>query len=136
MTAAVPKTAALTDRSRSETIPAFHDQEEIALPKYLFRASYTADGAKGLISEGGSGRVDAAARVAEGLGGKLESYYFAFGEDDVVGILDLPDNVSMAAVNLTISATGLVNTKTTVLLTPEEVDEAARKSVSYRGPGD
>lgn len=106
------------------------------MPKYLFQASYTAEGVKGLISEGGSGRVEVAARLAEGLGGKLESYYFAFGEDDVVGILDLPDDVSMAAVNLTVGATGLVNTKTTVLLTPEEVDEAARKSVSYRGPGE
>ena len=106
------------------------------MPKYLFRATYTAEGAKGLISEGGSGRVEEAARLAEGLGGKLESYYFAFGEDDVVGILDLPDNVSMAAVNMTVGATGLVNTKTTVLLTPEEVDDAARRSVSYRGPGE
>jgi uncharacterized protein with GYD domain len=106
------------------------------MPKYLFRASYTAEGAKGLISEGGSSRVEVAARLAEGLGGRLESYYFAFGEDDVVGILDLPDQVSMAAVNMTVGATGLVNTKTTVLLTPEEVDEAARKSVPFRGPGD
>jgi uncharacterized protein with GYD domain len=106
------------------------------MPKYLFRASYTAEGAKGLISEGGSSRVEVAARLAEGLGGRLEFYYFAFGEDDVVGILDLPDQVSMAAVNMTVGATGLVNTKTTVLLTPEEVDEAARKSVPFRGPGD
>lgn len=106
------------------------------MPKYLFQASYTADGVKGLISEGGSGRVETAARLAEGLGGKLESYYFAFGEDDVVGILDLPDNVSMAAVNMTVSASGLVNSKTTVLLTADELDEAARKSVSYRGPGE
>ena len=106
------------------------------MAKYLFRASYTAEGAKGLISEGGSGRVEVAASLAEGLGGKLESYYFAFGEDDVVGVLELPDNVSMAAVNMTVGATGLVNTKTTVLLTPEEVDDAARRSVSYRGPGE
>jgi uncharacterized protein with GYD domain len=106
------------------------------MPKYLFRASYTAEGAKGLISEGGSSRVEVAARLAEGLGGRLEFYYFAFGEDDVVGILDLPDQVSMAAVNMTVGATGLVNTKTTVLLTPEEIDEAARKSVPFRGPGD
>jgi uncharacterized protein with GYD domain len=106
------------------------------MPKYLFRASFTADGAKGLLSEGGSGRMEVAARLAEGLGGKLESYYFAFGEDDVVGILELPDNVSMAAVNLTVAATGLVDTRTTALLTPEELDEAARKSVSYRGPGE
>ena len=106
------------------------------MPKYLFRASFTADGAKGLLSEGGSGRMEVAARLAEGLGGKLESYSFAFGEDDVVGILELPDNVSMAAVNLTVAATGLVDTRTTALLTPEELDEAARKSVSYRGPGE
>jgi uncharacterized protein with GYD domain len=126
----------LTDRHSGERIPASHEQEEIALPKYLFRASYTPEGAKGLISEGGSGRMEVAARLAERLGGKLESYYFAFGEDDVVGILDLPDNVSMAAVNMTVGATGLVNTKTTVLLTPEEVDDAARRSVTYRGPGE
>jgi uncharacterized protein with GYD domain len=106
------------------------------MPKYLFRSSYTAEGVKGLISEGGSGRVEAAAKLAEGLGGKVECYYFAFGEDDVVGIIDFPDNVSMAAVSMTVGATGLVNTKTTVLLTPEEVDEAVRKSVSYRGPGE
>jgi hypothetical protein len=82
----------------------------------------------------GSGVTPCGGRV--GLGGKLQSYYFAFGEDDVVSILDLPDNMWMAAMNMTIGATGLVNTKTIVLLTPEEVDEDARKSVAYRAPGD
>ncbi len=105
------------------------------MPRYLIQASYTAEGAKGVISEGGSGRRDAIAKLAEGLGGKMECLYFAFGDDDVVTIVDLPDHVSAAAVGLTVSASGLVRTRTTVLLTPEEVNEAAQKSVSYRGPG-
>jgi uncharacterized protein with GYD domain len=105
------------------------------MPKFLINASYTAEGAKGVIAEGGSSRRDAVAKVAESLGGKVESFHFAFGDDDVVTILDFPDNVSAAAVSMTVGASGLVSTKTTVLLSPEEVDEAARKSVSYRGPG-
>jgi uncharacterized protein with GYD domain len=105
------------------------------MPKFLIHASYTAEGAKGVISKGGSDRREAVAKVAEQLGGTLESFYFAFGDDDVVTILDVPDNVSAAAVSMTVSASGLVSTRTTVLLSPEEVDEAARKSVSYRGPG-
>jgi uncharacterized protein with GYD domain len=105
------------------------------MPKYLIHASYSSDGAKGVISEGGSSRRDAIAKLAEELDGKLECFYFAFGDDVVVTILDFPDNVTVAAVSMTVSASGLVSTKTTVLLTPEEVDEAARKSVAYRGPG-
>jgi uncharacterized protein with GYD domain len=105
------------------------------MPRYLIHASYTAEGAKGVISEGGSGRRDAIAKLAEGLGGKMECLYFAFGDDDVVTIVDFPDNVSAAAVGLTVSASGLVRTRTTVLLTPEELNDAAQKSVSYRGPG-
>jgi uncharacterized protein with GYD domain len=105
------------------------------MPRYLIQASYTAEGAKGVISEGGSGRRDAIAKLAEGLGGKMECLYFAFGDDDVVTIVDFPDHVSAAAVGLTVSASGLVRTRTTVLLTPEDVNEAAQKSVSYRGPG-
>ncbi|MGZ4249431.1 MAG: GYD domain-containing protein [Solirubrobacteraceae bacterium] len=105
------------------------------MPKYLIHASYTSEGARGLISEGGTGRRDAIARLAEGLGGKLECFYFAFGNDDVVTIIDFPDNESAAAVSMTIGASGLVSIKTTVLLTPEEVDGAGRKSVAYRGPG-
>lgn len=105
------------------------------MPKYLIHARYSSDGAKGVISEGGSSRRDAIATLAEELGGKLDCFYFAFGDDDVVTILDFPDNVTVAAVSMTVGASGLVSTKTTVLLTPEEVDEAARKSVAYRGPG-
>jgi uncharacterized protein with GYD domain len=105
------------------------------MPKYLVQASYTAEGAQGLISEGGSGRRDAIVKLAESLGGTLECLYFAFGDDDVVTVIDLPEAESAAAVSMTIAATGLVRTKTTVLLTPEEVDNAARKSVAYRAPG-
>jgi uncharacterized protein with GYD domain len=105
------------------------------MPKFLIHASYTAEGAKGVISKGGSDRREAVAKVAEELGGKVEMFYFAFGDHDVVTILDLPDNVSAAAVSMTVGASGLVDIRTTVLLSPEEVDEAARKSVSYRGPG-
>jgi uncharacterized protein with GYD domain len=105
------------------------------MPKFLIHARYNAEGAKGVMSEGGSGRRDAIAKVAEALGGKLESFYFAFGDDDVITVLDFPDNVSAAAVSMTVGASGLVSTRTTVLLSPEEIDEAAGKSVAYRGPG-
>jgi uncharacterized protein with GYD domain len=105
------------------------------MPKYLVQASYTAEGAHGLISEGGSRRREAIVKLAEDLGGTLECLYFAFGDDDVVTVIDLPDAESAAAVSMTIAASGLVRIKTTVLLTPEQVDTAAGKSVSYRAPG-
>ncbi len=105
------------------------------MPKYLVHASYTAEGANGVISEGGSSRRDAIAKLAEGLGGTLDCFYFAFGDEDVVTIIDLPDAESVAAVSMTIAASGLVSIKTTVLLTPEQVDTAARQSGPYRAPG-
>ena len=105
------------------------------MPKYLVRASYTAEGARGVMSDGGSGRRDAIAKTVEGLDGRIESIYFALGEDDVIVVFDLPDNASVAAVGMAVSASGLVKTRTTALLTVEEMDEAARKSVSFRGPG-
>ena len=105
------------------------------MPKYLFRASYLGEGVKGLLSEGGSKRREAIEQAAKGMGGTVESFYYAFGEDDVVGVIDLPDNVSAAAFALMVSASGVVNLKTTVLITPEEIDQAAKKSVDYRPPG-
>jgi uncharacterized protein with GYD domain len=105
------------------------------MPKYLIQASYTAEGVRGVVSEGGSSRRDAVAKVAEGLGGTLESFYFAFGEDDVVTVIDLPDAESAAAVSMAVAASGLVTIKTTVLITTEQMDTAAHKSVSYRAPG-
>ena len=72
--------------------------------------------------------------MAKGLGGKVESFYFGFGEGDAYVIVDLPDNVSAAAVGLAVSASGLASTKTIVLLTPEEIDQAAKTQVDYKPP--
>ena len=105
------------------------------MPKFLFEAMYTPDGVKGVQSEGGSSRRDAVVRLAESVGGTLESFHFAFGERDAYVIADLPDNESAAAVALMINASGAVALKTVVLLTPEEVDAAAQRSVEYRPPG-
>jgi len=105
------------------------------MPKYLIEASYTQDGAKGVQTAGGNSRREAVAQVAESVGGSLESFYFAFGEHDAYVIVDLPDNESAAAVALTVNAAGGATTKTVVLLTPDEVDAAAKRSVNYRPPG-
>ena len=105
------------------------------MPKYLIQASYVGEGLKGLLKEGGSKRRDAVRQAIEGMGGKFESFYYAFGDYDVFGVADMPDNVSAAAFALMINASGAVNAKTTILLTPEEVDEAAKKTVDYRPPG-
>ena len=105
------------------------------MPKFLFEASYTLDGIRGVQSAGGSSRRDAVAQVADSVGGRLESFHFAFGERDAVVIVDLPDNESATAVALTVNAAGGATVKTTVLLTPEEVDAAAKRSVDYRPPG-
>ncbi len=105
------------------------------MAKYLFQGSYSVDGVKGLLKDGGSKRRAAAEQVAKSVGGRLEAFYFAFGGDDVVGILDLPDNASAAAASLVVSAAGAFRFRTTVLLTPEEMDQATKKSVSYTPPG-
>jgi uncharacterized protein with GYD domain len=105
------------------------------MAKYLISASYSAEGLRGLQRDKASGRRQAIAAAIEGLGGKLECEYFALGSDDVYLIADLPDNVSVAALGIVTSATGLVRTRTTALLTVEEVDRALEKSVNYRAPG-
>ncbi|PYR22738.1 MAG: GYD domain protein [Acidobacteria bacterium] len=105
------------------------------MPKYLITASYTAQGVKGLLKDGGTSRRAVVQRAAESVGGKLESLYFAFGDHDAIVICDLPDNAAATALSLTISATGSVRLTTTPLITAEEVDAAAKKSVSYRAPG-
>ncbi|MGV9307044.1 MULTISPECIES: GYD domain-containing protein [unclassified Nonomuraea] len=105
------------------------------MPKYLIQLNYTADGIKGVLQEGGTARREAAERMAESVGGRIEQMYFAFGEMDLYAIADMPDNVSMAAVGLAVSASGAARTRTVVLLTPEEIDEATRQEVQYRAPG-
>jgi uncharacterized protein with GYD domain len=93
------------------------------------------EGLKGLLKEGGSSRRAVVEKVISSMGGKLEVFYYAFGETDLYGIADMPDNVSAAAFALMIAASGVVNLKTTVLMTPEEIDKAAKKAPSYRPPG-
>jgi len=105
------------------------------MPKYLLQASYTAEGAKGVLKDGGTKRRAAAQTAIESLGGKLDSFYFAFGDTDVFGIADFPDAASAAAASLAISASGAVMGKMTVLLTPEEIDASAKKSMKYTPPG-
>ena len=106
------------------------------MPKYLFQASITVEGLKGLLKEGASSRVEAVGKMMKSLaGGTLEAYYFAFGDTDVFVIADLSDNESAAAASLIANAAGTSKVKTTALMTPEEVDQATKKSVDYRPPG-
>jgi uncharacterized protein with GYD domain len=106
------------------------------MPRYLIRASYTAEGTKGLIKGGGgTARRAAVQEMLRPVGGEIEAFYYGFGEDDAYVIAHFPDHVAAAAVSLAANASGAVNLKTTVLLTPEEIDQAVRKSVNYRAPG-
>jgi len=105
------------------------------MPKFMVTASYTAEGAKGLIKEGGSGRRTAVQKLIEGMGGKVEAFYFAYGDRDAFVIADLPDAASGLALSLAVNASGIVRLSTVPLITPEEMDAAAKKSVAYRPPG-
>jgi uncharacterized protein with GYD domain len=105
------------------------------MPKYLMEASYTADGAKGLAKEGGSSRKKTIEGLVAGLNGKLEAFYYAFGDADVYLIVDVPDVVTAAALSLAVNQSGAVTLKTRVLMTVEEMDQATKKTVAYRAPG-
>jgi uncharacterized protein with GYD domain len=105
------------------------------MPKYMTIARYTPEGIRGLMKDGGTGRRAAVEKAITGMGGSLEAFYFGFGDDDAYVVTDAPDNISAAAVSLAVGASGLVHTKTVVLMTPEEMDQATKKSVAYRGPG-
>jgi uncharacterized protein with GYD domain len=109
--------------------------KEISMPKYLIEANYVGDGVKGLLKEGGTSRRAAVEQAVKSAGGSLEAFYYAFGEADAYVILDLPDDATAAALALTIAASGTVKMRTTVLITPEEIDKAAKKSPGYRPPG-
>ena len=105
------------------------------MPKYLIKASYTAECDKGLRKDKASGRKAAVAAALEGLGGKLEAMYYAFGDADVFAIVEMPDNASIAAFSLTASASGVTRTTTTALLAIEEADAALEKTVNFRAAG-
>jgi len=105
------------------------------MAKYLFAASYTKQGVEGIRAKGGQARADAIRSLAEGLGGTMETFYFAFGDVDAFVIVDLPDDETAAAVALAVGASGAAGVRTTKLLTPAQVDAAAGKTVDYRPPG-
>jgi uncharacterized protein with GYD domain len=105
------------------------------MAKYLISASYTAEGTRGLLQEGGSGRKRVIEQALQGLGGSLEAMYYAYGDTDVYVIAEVPDAISGLALSLAANASGTVNVKTIPLITVEELDAACRKTVMYRGAG-
>ena len=104
------------------------------MPKYLVKASHTREGLQGLMNEGGTARRDAISAGITALGGAMETFLYAFGDDDLCVILDVPDQITMAAIALTVGASGAGTVSTTVLLTPEEIDQAVQKSFNYQPP--
>ena len=103
--------------------------------KFMIQASYTAEGARGLLKDGGSARRAAVQKIVEGAGGTLECFYYAYGPHDVYAVTDLPDTASALALSLAVNASGAVRLSTIPLITPEEIDAASKKSMTYRAPG-
>ena len=106
------------------------------MSKYMIKASYSPEGIKGVMAKGGSARVDAIKKLAAGVGGSLESCYFAFGDEDLYAIVDAPSHEAMAAIAGTVTSTGALSSyQTIVLLTAEEIDAAAKQTIDYSPPG-
>jgi uncharacterized protein with GYD domain len=105
------------------------------MPKYMFEARYTPEGARGVAKEGAISRREAVKKHLEQLGGKLQAMYFAFGDVDCYSIVDLPDNVSAAALSFAVNESGAIAVKTVVLMSPEEVDTAVKTKINFRAPG-
>ena len=105
------------------------------MTKYLFEANYVGEGIKGLMREGGTKRRDALVDAVNSVGGSLESFYYAFGDTDVLGVFDVPVQTDAAALSLMINSTGNVDVRLKPLMTPEDIDEAVKKTPSYRAPG-
>jgi uncharacterized protein with GYD domain len=125
----------VSGRGSTMSVPRLPAGGVMPMARYMIQASYTREGIQGVIKEGGSSRKDHIGKLLADLGGSLEAFYFAFGEDDAIVIADLPDNQTAAAIGMAVGASGGAVTKTTVLLTAEEIDAASRKSVGYRAPG-
>lgn len=106
------------------------------MPKYLFQATYTPTGMKGVLTEGGTSRQNMIEKMMQSMGGTMEAFYFGFGSDDVFILADFPSNIEAVSVGMNVTATGAANVKTTVLLTPEEIDRATQRDVDYRPPGE
>lgn len=105
------------------------------MPKFLVHATYTAEGARGVLKDGGSGRREAVEKLLASVGGKLDAFYFTFGDDDAILIVDFPDNETALAVGMAVGASGAVRSRTTVLIPIDEVDRAAKRRLAFRPPG-
>ncbi|MFN0008063.1 MAG: GYD domain-containing protein [Planctomycetota bacterium] len=105
------------------------------MAKYLCKVSYSVEGAQGLIKDGGTARRTAVDQLLQSIGGKVESFYFALGDEDGYLICDIPDEISAAALSIRVAAIGGARVKTVQLLTPAQIDQAVKKSVTYRAPG-
>ncbi|MGE5361661.1 MAG: GYD domain-containing protein [Bacteroidales bacterium] len=105
------------------------------MPKFLCKASYTSEGARGVMKEGGTARRAAVEKLIASAGGKLEAFYFAYGETDVYLLAELPDTTASVALSLAVNATAAVRLSMTPLITPEEFDAATKKALTYRPPG-
>jgi uncharacterized protein with GYD domain len=105
------------------------------MPKYLISANYTAEGMAGVRAAGAKTRVDSVTKTLEAMGGRLESFHFAFGDTDVYAIADVPDDEAAAAIAIAINSSGAVSVRTTKLLTVEQIDDALSRTVDYRPPG-
>ncbi len=105
------------------------------MPKYLLKVNYTAEGVRGVMKDGGTKREAAARTLVKSLGGKVETFYFCQGEHDAIVICDFPDSASALAGSMAVNASGVVTASTTQLITPKEVDEAAKKTGKYSAPG-
>jgi uncharacterized protein with GYD domain len=105
------------------------------MPMYLIEASYGTEGVKGIAAKGGTARRETVGGLIASMGGKIESFYFAFGDADVYVIAELPSNEAATSLALSINQSGTTTIRTTVLLTPEQVDAAAKMLPEYRPPG-
>lgn len=104
------------------------------MAKYLVQGKYVGEGVKGLLKEGGSSRREAIEKLVSSAGGTVEAFYYAFGDTDLFAIIDVPNNVTMAALSLMVSAAGAATSKVIVLLSPEDIDAAAKITATYRPP--
>ena len=105
------------------------------MAKYLGKARYTAEGTQGLMKDGGSGRVEAVSKMVKKLGGKVESFYFAYGEYDAYVIVDIADDAAALALSLAVNASGKTTIQMVPLITAKQMDEATKTTVNYRAPG-
>ena len=105
------------------------------MPLYLWQASYTASGIQGLKKDGGSKRAQVVRKMTEELGGKLHAFYYCFGESDIIGISEFPDHATELALSLAVNGSGVATIRSSVLITPEEMDKATKIAVNYRTPG-